>query len=120
MRWETIHGLVASSKDFLSACTPGYYNNEGDTSSIGIFDQIYTPGINQFNAMLAEWREKGDLRRDCDCTEVINSIVANTSLRLRLDKNEYGIFQLTIHAKGAPDEPTFGATPRTRIFRWGP
>ena len=42
-------------------CTPGYYNNEGDTSTIGIFDQIYTPGINQFNALLAEWREKGDL-----------------------------------------------------------
>jgi cyclohexanone monooxygenase len=58
---ETIRGLVASSKDFLSACTPGYYNNEGDTSSIGIFDQIYTPGINQFNALLAKWRESGDL-----------------------------------------------------------
>ena len=58
---DTIRGLVASSKDFLSACTPGYYNNEGDTSSIGIFDQIYTPGINQFNALLAAWREKANL-----------------------------------------------------------
>ncbi len=58
---ETIRSLVAASKDFLRSCTPGYYNNEGDTSSIGIFDQIYTPGINQFNAMLAQWRDKGDL-----------------------------------------------------------
>jgi cyclohexanone monooxygenase len=61
-KWvETIRSLVATSGDFLAACTPGYYNNEGDTSSFGIFEQIYTPGINKFNELLAEWREKGDL-----------------------------------------------------------
>ncbi len=58
---DTIRSFAASSKDFLNACTPGYYNNEGDTSSGGLLDQVYTPGINQFNAMLAEWRDKGDL-----------------------------------------------------------
>jgi len=50
-----------NSREFLSACTPGYYNNEGDTSAGGLLDQVYTPGINQFNAMLAEWRARGDL-----------------------------------------------------------
>lgn len=58
---DTIRSLAASSKDFLNACTPGCYNNEGDTSSGGLLDQVYTPGINQFNAMLVEWRDKGDL-----------------------------------------------------------
>jgi cyclohexanone monooxygenase len=57
----TIRSLAGNSREFLSACTPGYYNNEGDTSAGGLLDQVYTPGINQFNAMLAEWREKGDL-----------------------------------------------------------
>ena len=58
---ETIRSLAGNSRAFLSACTPGYYNNEGDTSAGGLLDQVYTPGINQFNAMLAAWREKGDL-----------------------------------------------------------
>ena len=46
---------------YLEACTPGYYNNEGDlTGGLGGPTPI-TPGINGFNALLAEWREKGDL-----------------------------------------------------------
>ena len=58
---DTIRSLAGNSREFLSACTPGYYNNEGDTSAGGLLDQVYTPGINHFNAMLAAWREKGDL-----------------------------------------------------------
>ena len=58
---DTIRSLAGNSREFLNACTPGYYNNEGDTSSGGLLDQVYTPGINHFNAMLAQWREKGDL-----------------------------------------------------------
>ena len=58
---DTIRSLAGNSREFLAACTPGYYNNEGDTSSGGLLDQVYTPGINQFNAMLAKWREMGDL-----------------------------------------------------------
>jgi cyclohexanone monooxygenase len=27
----------------------------------GLNGQTYTPGINRFNALLAEWRAKGDL-----------------------------------------------------------
>ena len=40
---------------------PGYYNNEGGALSGGLNGQTFTPGINRFNALLAEWRAKGDL-----------------------------------------------------------
>ncbi len=47
---------------FAQECTPGYYNNEGQPSQGGPLGiEVYTPGINAFNALLAEWREKGTL-----------------------------------------------------------
>jgi cyclohexanone monooxygenase len=58
---QTIRGLVASSKDFLSACTPGYYNNEGSERPGSLAAETYAPGINAFNAVIAQWRAKGDL-----------------------------------------------------------
>ena len=58
-----IHRLAFANRDFLESCTPGYYNNEGsvDDPTKGIATQVYTPGINAFNALLAEWREEGEL-----------------------------------------------------------
>ena len=58
-----IRRLAFANRDFLESCTPGYYNNEGelDDPSKGLATQAYTPGINAFNALLAEWREQGDL-----------------------------------------------------------
>ncbi|WP_072801661.1 flavin-containing monooxygenase [Rhodococcoides yunnanense] len=49
--------------DFYAECTPGYYNNEGakmvrGQSHIG---EVYKGSINEFNDMLAQWRERGDL-----------------------------------------------------------
>jgi cyclohexanone monooxygenase len=58
---EVIRGLAITNRDFQNACTPGYYNNEGGERSGGLNGQTFTPGINKFNALLAEWREKGDL-----------------------------------------------------------
>ena len=52
----------ANARAFLQACTPGYYNREaslGDNEG-GLFSN-YSPGINAFNRLLKEWREKGDL-----------------------------------------------------------
>jgi cyclohexanone monooxygenase len=40
---DTIRSLAGNSREFLSACTPGYYNNEGDTSAGGLLDQVYAP-----------------------------------------------------------------------------
>jgi cyclohexanone monooxygenase len=59
---STIHEMSALNMDFFEACTPGYYNNEGYLAEGGgINTDAYGPGVNAFNALLAEWREKGDL-----------------------------------------------------------
>jgi cyclohexanone monooxygenase len=59
---EVIRSVAILNRDFQNACTPGYYNNEGGERSGGLNGQTYTPGINRFNALLAEWREAGDLQ----------------------------------------------------------
>jgi cyclohexanone monooxygenase len=58
---EVIRSVAILNRDFQNACTPGYYNNEGGERSGGLNGQTYTPGINKFNALLAEWRATGDL-----------------------------------------------------------
>ncbi len=58
---EVIRSVAILNRDFQNACTPGYYNNESGERSGGLNGQTYTPGINKFNALLAEWREQGDL-----------------------------------------------------------
>ena len=55
-----IRRLSVSNAEFLAACTPGYYNNEGEVSG-GLTGESYAPGVNAFNALLAEWRAKGNL-----------------------------------------------------------
>ena len=57
---KTYHGF--SSHGFPN-CTPGYYNNEGhfEPGADGFGANSYAPGINAFNALMAKWREKGDL-----------------------------------------------------------
>lgn len=54
--------LNAGVAAFLNECTPGYYNREGSLgrNEGGLFS-TYTPGINAFNALLKQWRDKGDL-----------------------------------------------------------
>jgi len=60
-KWvELIKGMQINNQAFAQACTPGYYNNEGDEGA-GLGGGTFTPGINAFNKLLAEWREKGDL-----------------------------------------------------------
>jgi cyclohexanone monooxygenase len=59
--WVDLIGkLQINNRAFLEACTPGYYNNEGSARA-GLGAGIYTPGINAFNKLLVEWRNKGDL-----------------------------------------------------------
>ena len=58
-----IKRLSVVAARFLQACTPGYYNNEGHfgegSGSLGAGG--YAPGINAFNALMAKWRDQGDL-----------------------------------------------------------
>jgi len=60
---NTIRSLAVMNTAFFEACTPGYYNNEGQlaTRGGGLNGEAYAPGANAFNALLAEWRAKGDL-----------------------------------------------------------
>ncbi|MFN9926414.1 MAG: flavin-containing monooxygenase [Phenylobacterium sp.] len=59
---ETIRSVAILNRDFQNNCTPGYYNNEGGERSGGLNGQTYTPGINRFNALLAEWRAQGEMQ----------------------------------------------------------
>jgi len=57
---STIKKLSVVNRAYLESCTPGYYNNEGDLEG-GQAGQTYAPGINAFNALLADWRADGKL-----------------------------------------------------------
>jgi len=54
-------GTGMGATEFLESCTPGYYNREGNISNINRQNSPYAPGINAFNALLKEWRDKGDM-----------------------------------------------------------
>jgi len=48
--------------DYLKACTPGHYNNEGKPDQpASMASELYAAGLNAFNALLAKWREQGTL-----------------------------------------------------------
>jgi cyclohexanone monooxygenase len=57
---EIVRLAGTGAQAFLSECTPGYYNREGQGRS-NMQNSPYAPGINAFNALLAQWREAGDL-----------------------------------------------------------
>jgi len=57
---EEIRSAGWQSPDFYVNCTPGYYNNEGQ-SGVTIWDESYSPGPAAFNALMQEWREQGNL-----------------------------------------------------------
>lgn len=46
---------------FTSSCPPSYFNNEGDKKPVWALFRTYGPGWDAFQAMLKEWRDKGDL-----------------------------------------------------------
>ena len=57
---DLINSMQIMSNGFFESCTPGYYNNEGnleDRRAAG----TYTLGLNAFNALLEQWRDRGDL-----------------------------------------------------------
>ncbi len=58
---EIVRLAGTGAQAFLSECTPGYYNREGQGSGGNMQNSPYAPGINAFNALLAEWRKQGDL-----------------------------------------------------------
>ncbi len=49
------------SEDFLAACTPGYYNNEGMPSRRSIQNGAYGKGPNPFFKITQAWRDSGEM-----------------------------------------------------------
>jgi len=45
-----------ANEDFLAACTPGYYNDEGKKEINGVFGLQYGGGPDEFFRLLEAWR----------------------------------------------------------------
>ncbi len=58
---QTILKMGEGRRQFLEACTPGYYNNEGRGMSQAMARSFpYGPGPVAFIELLTKWREEGD------------------------------------------------------------
>ena len=58
---RTIEQLAQNNQQFLEACTPGYYNNEGQPEQRTSRNGSYGAGAIKFIEVLEEWRAQGDL-----------------------------------------------------------
>jgi cyclohexanone monooxygenase len=59
---DTVIKASVASVSFLEACTPGYYNNEGQPNGELIRrNGTYAPGIMAFSKVLDDWRAEGNL-----------------------------------------------------------
>lgn len=58
---DEILAAVLDRRKFLEECTPGYYNGEGQLSPLAASYSSYGKGSDAFFAVLARWREAGDL-----------------------------------------------------------
>jgi len=59
---DTIVRLARFGREFLEACTPGYYNNEGKLSERATQNGFYGGGSVEFFRILRDWRAVGGLR----------------------------------------------------------
>ena len=57
----TILRLARFGLDFLEACTPGYYNNEGKPGALNGQNGFYGGGSEEYFRLLREWRAAGAL-----------------------------------------------------------
>jgi len=57
----TVIRTARAAQDFLEACTPGYYNNEGKPGERSGQDGFYGGGSPEFFRILGEWRAAGGL-----------------------------------------------------------
>jgi cyclohexanone monooxygenase len=59
---QTIIDLSIQRQKFLEACTPGYYNNEGDVRAMSARNGSYGAGPVAFVKVLQDWRAEGSLK----------------------------------------------------------
>jgi cation diffusion facilitator CzcD-associated flavoprotein CzcO len=59
----TIKEKAMNNQDFLEACTPGYYNNEGKPQKgFGLAGELYGGGPVEFHDLIRKWREAGEMK----------------------------------------------------------
>ena len=58
---NTIRNTAVDTSCFARECTPGYFNNEGEEKLRWYLGEPYGPGFYAFEALLEDWRGKGDL-----------------------------------------------------------
>jgi cation diffusion facilitator CzcD-associated flavoprotein CzcO len=59
----TIKEKAMNNQDFLEACTPGYYNNEGRPGQgTGLAGELYGGGPVEFHDLIRKWRESGEMK----------------------------------------------------------
>jgi len=59
----TVKAKAINALGFLEACTPGYYNNEGQPGAgTGLAGDNYGGGPIEFFAILKEWRDNGEMK----------------------------------------------------------
>jgi cation diffusion facilitator CzcD-associated flavoprotein CzcO len=58
---RTIETLARNNLEFLEACTPGYYNNEGRPHERSVRNTSYGAGPVAFIKVLEQWRAQNDL-----------------------------------------------------------
>jgi cation diffusion facilitator CzcD-associated flavoprotein CzcO len=59
----TIKEKAMNNQDFLEACTPGYYNNEGmPGQGTGLAGELYGGGPVEFHDLIRKWRESGEMK----------------------------------------------------------
>jgi cyclohexanone monooxygenase len=59
---ETIEKLALMREQFLSECTPGYYNNEGNVQALARRNGSYGAGPVAFVKVLEDWRAEGSMK----------------------------------------------------------
>jgi cyclohexanone monooxygenase len=61
---KTVREHAIDNSAFELSCTPGYYNNEGrggGEANGAFLGDFYSPGFYEFDDLLTEWRDKGEL-----------------------------------------------------------
>jgi cyclohexanone monooxygenase len=60
---ETIKQKAMNAREFLEACTPGYYNNEGRLDeNAGFVGALYGGGPVEFYDLVRKWRSDGQMK----------------------------------------------------------
>jgi cyclohexanone monooxygenase len=60
---ETIKQKAVNNREYLEACTPGYYNNEGKPAEgTGLFGGLYGGGAVEFHDLIRKWRTERELK----------------------------------------------------------